>query len=224
MVSGPREDAARGVTDPRPETARMMEFVDRCCGSLTERIAARMPDQVRRSVSPAEVLAVARIEAVIRAALTPDDDPLRDEQAFEAWVLGIADECMSDVAAGLSGGWRSDSRHRVSAPPGPTVDDAYEALLQGLGVAGGADSRDRVEAAIAALPTDYARVIRLCELQRRAPDDVSAALEVTEGAVHMLLGRARSHMRVVLTAPSGAWMSGPALSPFLRPEGAEEPI
>ena len=84
----------------------------------------------------------------------------------------------------------------------PAGDDSYITLLEVLGRTSTTPSRhaarreiaDIVRSALDKLPADYARAVRLYDLEGRSSEEVAATLGRSVGAVHML--RARAHDRL----------------------------
>jgi RNA polymerase sigma-70 factor (ECF subfamily) len=86
-------------------------------------------------------------------------------------------------------------------------------LLSGGGAtpSGAAATREAVglvQAAVDRLPEDYRRVVRLYELQGLSIHDVAADMGRSEGAVKMLLARARDRLRESLGSSSRYFSAG----------------
>ncbi|HEY3242379.1 MAG TPA: sigma-70 family RNA polymerase sigma factor, partial [Phycisphaerae bacterium] len=63
-------------------------------------------------------------------------------------------------------------------------------------------------AAIGKLPADYAKVVRMYDLEGRSVAEVAAAVGRSEGAVYMLRSRAHDRLRELLASAS-RFMSTP---------------
>ncbi|MEZ5963209.1 MAG: sigma-70 family RNA polymerase sigma factor [Planctomycetota bacterium] len=142
-----------------------------------------------------DVMQVSYLEAFLRIG----DLGAHDEAGFRAWLEAIARHNLADGLRALA---------RTARPSTPADDDAPGDLLARLaaGVTSPSRAAARDEArtwlteALAELPSDYARVVELYDLQGQDIDDVARALQRSRGAVHMLRQRAHDRLRARLGA------------------------
>lgn len=153
-------------------------------------------------VDPDDVMQVTYMEVFMRITrFTAADLP-----AFTSWVRRIAENNLRDAVRELGRAKRPDPARRVGA----VTEASYVALLDQLSgatatpsrVVAGAELTQAVEAALQTLPADYARVIRLADLEGRSGPETASAMSRSHGAVRMLLARAREHLRDALGPPS----------------------
>jgi len=150
----------------------------------------------RGLIEPDDVMQVTYLEAVLRIRQFTPGSP----NGFANWLRRIAENNLRDAVKALECEKRGPSRgHR------PTTD-SHAALLEQIGgttttpsrAAGRREVQKIVEDALLELPPDYARVLRLCELEGRSSGEASAELGRSDGAVRMLLCRAKDRLREVL--------------------------
>jgi RNA polymerase sigma-70 factor (ECF subfamily) len=187
--------------------------------ALTELLNECAPD-VERSLSiarewrsvlePADVMQVTYLEAYLRIGRY---DPGRAEP-FRAWLQRIAENNLRDAIRGLQRQKRPQPSARVALPA--NADSAADLFAQ-LGVTTTTPSRhatreernSRLNAALDALPEDYARVVRLYDLQGLPIGDVASQMGRSPGAVHMMRARAHDRLRQVL-GPESGWFGSSA--------------
>ena len=117
----------------------------------------------------------------------------------------------------LEGAKRPAPSKRVGATPSPNTDDSTLALIEMLGATSATPSRQAakgeftrfLDLALATLPAEYERVIRLYDLEGKDVVEVAAALGRSEGAVYMLRARAHERLREAL-GPGSKFFSSPA--------------
>ncbi len=118
--------------------------------------------------------------------------------SFLAWLTRIAENNLRDAVKSLEAEKRPDPRRQVR----PQGDDSYVALIELLGGtsttpsrhAAKAEVRAALESAIAGLPEDYAKVVRMYDLEGRSASEVADSMGRSPGAIFML--RARAHDRL----------------------------
>lgn len=129
----------------------------------------------------------------------------RTPAGFITWLRRIADRNMRDAMRHFERQKRPNPGRRVTAAVG---EDSYVALVEMLGAtsatpsrqAAGAELRGHIERALERLPSDYAKAVRLYDLEGRDIEAVAAAMGRSAGAVHMLRARAHDLIRVHLGA------------------------
>lgn len=125
------------------------------------------------------------------------------EGAFKAWLLQIARNNLLDAIRGLEAERRPPPERRVR------VDgdgDACAQLFELLGattstpsrVVSRAELKSLVDQGLERLPPDYARIIRLMDLDGCTGPQAAERTGRSRAAVHMLLGRARDRLRELL--------------------------
>jgi RNA polymerase sigma factor (sigma-70 family) len=154
-----------------------------------------------------DVMQVAYLEAFLRIRnFVPHGMP-----AFAQWLHRIAENNLRDAVRALERLKRPPPDRRVTLP---TRDESAVMLIEQLGVTtttpsrqfAASELRSTLEAALELLPDDYARAIRLYDLECRPIDEAAAALGRSVGALHMLRARAHDRMREIL-APESAFFS-----------------
>lgn len=128
--------------------------------------------------------------------------------SFESWLCRMAENNLRDAVRGLQRQKRPQPRDRVL----PSGGDSVAGLFNLLGVTTTTPSRhaareemdQHLSRALDALPDDYARAIRLYDLEGRSMDEVAAQMGRSPGAVHMLRARAHDRLRERLGAVFGS--------------------
>jgi RNA polymerase sigma-70 factor (ECF subfamily) len=164
----------------------------------------------RSVLEPADVMQVTYLEAFMQIT---QYDPERSEP-FRGWLQRIAENNLRDAIRGLQRQKRPQPSQRVALPAG---NDSCLELFEHLGVTTTTPSRyaafeersSRLNAALQALPEDYARVVRLYDLEAMPIADVARQMGRSAGAVHMLRARAHDRLRQILGAESG-WFGSSA--------------
>lgn len=127
--------------------------------------------------------------------------------AFRAWLSQIAENNLRDAIKSFERAKRPDPRKRVHGPPG---EQSFVALVEVLGVTNSTPSQHAargefkgvIDKALAKLPSDYARVITMYDLEARPAAEVAAVMGRSTGAVFMLRARAHDALRDVLGSSS----------------------
>ncbi len=159
-------------------------------------------------VTPEDVMQVTYLEAFIRIT---DFVPCAPS-AFRAWLDRIAENNLRDAIKELSRAKRPQPDNRITSPN----DQSYVDLLQGIAGPGATPSGQvavkeaisHVEAALATMPEDYERVLRLHELRGHSIRETADQIGRSEGAVKMLLARARDRLRESLGSASRFFSNG----------------
>lgn len=114
-------------------------------------------------------------------------DQFRGDAAFSTWLHSIT---VSVVLNGI----RKRDRHRRRERPLETTPDARAATTP----RGEPDLRERLKAAIEALPDIYRSVFVMHDLEGYNHAEIASALEVAEGTSKARLSRARARLRDAL--------------------------
>ncbi len=166
---------------------------------LRQRLTGQIGRQYRGALDEDDVLQVTYLEAFLRILQFTNEG----SGAFLAWLTKIAENNLRDAIRGLDAGIRPPRAKQLH--DGPTAE-SYDDLLSSLvGTdstpsrrAARGESKEIVEAALNELPPDYARVIRLYDLDLLDIQKVMAAMKRSKGAVHMLRVRAHDRLRELL--------------------------
>ncbi len=165
-------------------------------------IAARLAPQIRsihRGVlEPDDVLQVTYMEAFLRIRSFVPTGP----NAFAAWLSRIATNNLRDAVRELERQKRPPADRRIVAT---ASDSGPAALLDRVGwtsttpsrCATNEEMRGHLLRLLDRLPPDYARVLRLYDLEGLRAEQVAERMERSIGAVHMLRARAIDQLRVL---------------------------
>lgn len=170
-------------------------------GALLLRVGPPIEERIKHEISvkyqsvldATEVMQTTYLEAVLAIRRF---EP-KGVGGFVRWLERIAENNLKDAIRGL----KTEIHFRpISFARG---DDSYGSLMERLTGAGTTpsgpskknESKERLEAAIARLPADYQRVIRMLDLEGRPVEEVAKVLGRSKGAVHMLHARAREHLK-----------------------------
>lgn len=157
----------------------------------------------RAVLEPADVMQVTYLEAFLEIRrYDPDRAP-----PFHAWLRRIAENNLRDAIRGLQRRKRPQPSQQVHAAG---ADSTWE-LYEHLGVTTTTPSRfasaqervDHLNAALEALPDDYAQVVRLYDLEGLPIAEVAQRMNRSPGALHMLRARAHARLRDRLTTETG---------------------
>lgn len=143
-----------------------------------------------------DVLQVTYLEAFLRISRFEYKGP----GSFAGWVSRIAENNLRDAIRELERLKRPQPQDRVTHGPG---DESSFALLEGLGFttttpsrhAAHGEVRNAIESALSGIPDDYAKVVRLYDLEGLSAQEVAARINRSTGAVYMLRSRALDRLR-----------------------------
>ncbi|MBK7406165.1 MAG: sigma-70 family RNA polymerase sigma factor [Phycisphaerales bacterium] len=170
---------------------------------VRERIAPKIGRQWSGLVEVDDVMQVSYLEAFVQCPRLT----LRDRAAFVAWLTRVAENNLKDAIRSFDRAKRPDPRKRVT---GPANEDSYVGLVEVLGVTSTTPSRvaarheavSVMDGALAKLPADYARVVRLYDLECRPIEEVARELGRSPGACYMLRARAHDALREAMGTAS----------------------
>lgn len=181
-------------------------------GEYGPRVRARLAGKISstwQSVLDADdVMQVTYLEAFLRIdRFVTGGEGTDAGGAFQAWLAQIAENNLRDAIRHLGRDKRPNPRRRVRAPAG---EDSFVALVELLGVttttpsrqAGRAEIVTFLQAALDKLPPDYAKAVRLYDLEGCSSADAAKELGRSPGAFFMLLARARDRLRETLGTES----------------------
>lgn len=157
--------------------------------------------QWQSMVDADDVMQVTYVEAFLHI----DKLTAREPAGFVAWLRRIAQNNLRDAIKELERKKRPHPSKRVRAP---VTEDSYVGLIELLGVESGTPSRvaarneagGLIDDVLNQMPPDYARVIRLYDLEGADAADVAQELGRSTGAIHMLRARAHDRLRSLLGA------------------------
>lgn len=171
---------------------------------VRERITPKIAGWLRASLDEDDVMQVTYLEAVTRIHLFTGGGA----SGFLAWLQRLAENNLIDAVRALEAAKRPDPRRKVAPRSGG--DDSAIDLVELLGATYTTPSRDAanreaksfLDTALAKLPPDYQRVLRLYDLQGRSVDEVAHEMGRSAGAVFMLRARAHDRLREALGSES----------------------
>lgn len=153
-------------------------------------------------LDPADVMQVTYLEAFRHIR----EFDLTRANRFETWLRQLAENNLRDAVRGLA-------RQKRGRRDGRVTGEAADLALAQVGLSDTpsrvmrrADRALSLEAAIARLPSDYAQVIRLVDLEGRSVAEVALAMKRSAGAIHMLRARAQDRLRELL-GPASEFIS-----------------
>lgn len=170
---------------------------------LRGRIAAKISPAWQGTLDADDVLQVTFVEAFLQIEAFTD----RGDGSFLAWLSHIAENNLRDAVKALERAKRPDPRRQVHASGN---DDSYVALVELLGYTSTTPSRaaargeihTALDTVLSQLPPAYEQVVRMLDLEGRAPAQAAEALGRSVGATHMLRARAHDRLRELLGSQS----------------------
>jgi RNA polymerase sigma-70 factor (ECF subfamily) len=193
------------IEDPRTAAAvsgdaeALTQLLKRHDADLRERLDGTIDKAYRGALDMDDVLQVTYMEAFLRISqFTPGENG-----TFLAWLTRIAENNLVDAVRFLNREKRPPPGQRIQPAGG---EESYMTLLSNLvgstttpsRAAAGGELKVIVDQALASLPADYAKAIRLYDLEERGIEEVAQAMGRSHGAVHMLRARAFDRLRELL--------------------------
>ncbi len=182
--------------------------------AVRTRIASKISSVWKSSLDEDDIMQVTYLEAFLeieRFSLRAGGDGSGNggsgRRAFAAWLTQIAENNLRDAIRGLERAKRPNPKNRVD---GGSVRGDDNDLAQIFGMHSLTPSRDAatheagnmLEHAIGQLPADYAKVVRLYDLEGKSPEEVASEMGRSAGAVFMLRARAHDRLRRLLGSAS----------------------
>lgn len=188
----------------------LVKLLEQLTPELRRRVTPKMQGPWRTILDEDDVLQVTFMEACTRL----DRFTGGGAAGFLAWLTKLADNNRIDAIRGLEGAKRPGPSKRVGTPAG---EDSTMALVELLGVTSTTPSRQAakgemaryLDLALATLPAEYERVIRLYDLEGKEIAEVAQKLGRSEGAVYMLRARAHERLRDAM-GPGSKFFSSPS--------------
>lgn len=179
----------------------MTALLDECAPEVERSL--EIAPRWRSVLEVADIMQVTYLEAFLRISRY---DPGRSEP-FRAWLQRIAENNLRDAIRGLQAQKRPQPTQRVAMPVG---HDSGAELLEVLGVTTTTPSRvvskeernQKLHAVLDSMPEDYAKVVRMYDLECLPIEEVAARMKRSTGAVHMLRARAHERLRPLLGTES----------------------
>lgn len=178
----------------------LVELLDRLGPEVRRRIGPKIGPVFRAHIEEDDVMQVTYLEAVTRLSRFSGGGA----SGFLAWLTRLAENNLVDAVRSLESAKRPDPRKRVHAPR--SHEESMVALVELLGESSTTPSRMAakgeasafLDAALARLPSDYERVVRLYDLHGRSAAEIGAEMGRSEGAVYMMRARAHDQLRELM--------------------------
>jgi len=181
----------------------LVSLLERLEGGLRLRVAKEISGQFRAHVEIDDVLQVTYFEAFLHI----DRFVFNGPESLLSWLTAIARNNIIDAIRESGRNKRLPTHKRVH--PDDTNDLYVELLLQLGGsqatpsrAAARAEAKDLLEEAVAQLPEDYERVVRLSDLEGLTVVEVAQIMKRSTPAVRMLKARAHDRLARVLGSRS----------------------
>ena len=185
-------DRARGG-----DREALLALLEACGPRVRGRIAPKITGYLRPFLDEDAVMQVTYLEVVTRFETFTNGDA----SGFLSWMSRLAENNLIDAVRMIEADKRPNPRNRVeTAGRIGGGGEAMQSLIDMIGVtvtspssaAAGDEIKTALAAVLARLPSEYATVIKLYDLQGRTAAELAAELDRSEGAVHMLRARAHS--------------------------------
>jgi RNA polymerase sigma-70 factor (ECF subfamily) len=193
----PEQDLIRHAVDG--DANALTALLERHGPQVRARITGKIATKWRSLIDEDDVMQVTYMEAFLRIR----DFRPAGEGSMLAWLGRIAENNIRDAVKGLQRAKRPQPENRVQPGSG---SDSYVALEAVLGVTTTTPSRvvargeivPHLRQALATLPEDYERVVRMYDLEGRPIQEIVEAMGRSAGALYMLRGRAHDRLREAL--------------------------
>ncbi len=187
------------------DRSALMSLLEHCGPRVRERIAPKIGGWLQAHLDADDVMQVTYLEVVLRL----DKFTSGGVSGFMAWVTRLAENNLIDAVRALEASKRPSPRKQVSAARKPG-GESYLGLVEMLGATYTTPSRDAakeeakgfLEIALEKLPPDYAKAIRMYDLEGCSIEEVGEALGRSQGAVYMLRARAHERLREAIGTES----------------------
>lgn len=174
----------------------LVSLLEALAPQIRGRIEPKITAHLRPSLDADDVMQVTYMEAYLRLSRFKTGGVA----GFVSWLTRLAENNLIDAIRALESAKRPDPRNRVTG--GGSPEQSMVALVEMLGATTSTPSRHAakgeagkfLEQALAAVPPDYAKVVRMFDLEGRPMSEVAREIGRSEGAAYML--RARAHERL----------------------------
>lgn len=171
---------------------------------LQQHFADRIGRRHQNMLTADDVVQVTFMEAFLRVGTFV----YAGEGSFLAWLRQIGENNLRDAIRELEADKRPPEPRRVASAPDADSYTTFLATLAGSFTSPTehlrrGDAKEVLRVAMEKLPGDYAKVLRLYDLEERHVDEVSTAFDPprSRGAIHMLRARAFDCLRELLGQP-----------------------
>lgn len=168
------------------DEAAFATLFDRHLDVVEARIRRLVPPPVRRKISVSDVVQETRITAYERCRSFEH----RGDGALRAWLLAIAERKAKEALRRHAGTAKRAAGREVPRGGRPDTMDLPARGRSPSEAAMAAEAGERVRSALAALPPDYAEVIRLTRLDGLTLAEAAGRMGRSREAVKKLNGRA----------------------------------
>jgi RNA polymerase sigma-70 factor (ECF subfamily) len=168
---------------------------------LSRHVVGKLPGSAQGTVSAEDILQ----EAFIQAFRDIRKFQPHSDRSFSAWLRAIAENRLRDTLKVLRRKKRGGGFRRVHGPAdeqASSMADLVEMLSAGSHTPSRSVARreavQAVQVAMAGLPEDYRRAVRLRYLEGKGLGEVAGTMRRSPGAIRGLLDRAKQRMRAAL--------------------------
>lgn len=169
---------------------------------IRDLVYSRLPAELRVKVDIDDVLQLTLTQIFLKLNTLTG----RNGRAFLAWVATVAEHQIADCLRHAQRLKRGGGRRQISTQT-PGEQSWIESLLADESTASTKLSREEtyhaLHVALAELPADHHRVLRLFYLEGQSLQQVGAAMGRSSGATRGLLERARRQLRISLERMAG---------------------
>jgi len=198
-VSQAMDDAALLSRVAEGDVDALRDLLERHGETVWNAIDGDIASHWRSMIDADDVMQVTYMEAFLQM----QNLRAASAQSFVGWLRRIAQNNLRDAIKELERKKRPHPARRAHAPGG---EDSYVTLVEMLGESGASPSRhvareeaaEAIDSVLRQMPPDYAKVIRLYDLECREIDEAAEAMGRSAGAVHMLRARAHDRLRGLL--------------------------
>lgn len=199
--------AGQGDPSDKDLAARAVGGDDKAFAALLKRHGPTVRDRIKHGIGQHwrsvldedDVMQVTYLEAALKLSTFSD----RGEGSFVAWLQRIAENNLRDSIRGLERAKRPDPRRRLQDKP---AGESYAALVEIMGFtlttpsvqAAKGEMVTELDRALAKLPPDYEKVLRLYDLGGKDIEEVAQQLGKSQGAVYIIRARAQERLSEVI--------------------------
>jgi RNA polymerase sigma factor (sigma-70 family) len=181
------------------DNAALAQLLERSHSVVCERLAPAIGPRYRSIIDRDDVYQVTCVEAFLTIREFRPDGP----GAFVGWLTRIAQNNLHDAIRWLD---REKRKPPGKQAPRAHATDSYMGLLATLtgsgttpsGHAAQQEAKTALDEAIAKLPQDYQKVVRIVDLDERPAQEAADVLGKSRAAVYMLHARAHEHLAKLL--------------------------
>lgn len=203
-ADSPDADASLVERAVKGERAAVASLLKACGPIVRARIAPKISGVWQSVLDADDVMQVTYLEAFLRIGRFD----FRGPGSFIAWLTMVAENNLRDAIKELERMKRPSPKRQVK--PSTGAEDSYLALVELLGVttttpsiaAARGEIKSALDEALDKMPPDYAKVVRMYDLDGMSAQQVAEKIGKTPGAVYMLLARAHDRLKDTLGSES----------------------